>query len=87
MGCHTICVYAVPFEFMLCHLTQCNTVYVLAIQKVYVLPFKITLSHFTQHYTVCVYTVLLDTTLNHLTQGYIICLLHCKRVLSYLQLS
>ena len=39
MQCHTICVYAVPFDITLCHLTQRYTVYM------YTVPFKTTLNY------------------------------------------
>ena len=62
-----ICVYAVPFDITLTHVTQGYTV------CVYAVPFDISLSHFTQRYTICVYAIPFYITLSKLTQCYTVC--------------
>ena len=57
-----ICVYAVPFDITLTHVTQGYTV------CVYAVPFDISLSHFTQRYTICVHAIPFYITLRKLTQ-------------------
>ena len=62
-----ICVYALPFDITLTHVTQGYTV------CVYAVPFDISLSHFTQRYTICVYAIPFYITLSKLTQCYTVC--------------